>query len=577
MVMTLTAFGNGGNARTDVDVVVAGGGPVGLMLACELRLGGASVLVLERLTGIDETVKAGSLNVPAVEALYRRGLLPQVLEEQQRMREQFQAFARQRPAPPAHALPAHALPAHALPAHAPQDSQDSQAPEPPLPPPPQPPQPPPPRFAGHFAGLFLDAALVDGTDPDFADPGPAVSGAMITQQAVETLLGRRAVELGAEIRRGTELTGFESDDAGVTVTAGVDRIRASWLVGCDGGRSLVRRQAGFDFPGTGPEITGHQAVVEMTGSEGLRPGWNRTEGGVYVFGPAPGRILTVEFDGPPGDREAPVTAAELAASLRRVAGIDVTITAVHSATRYTDNARQAATYRLGRVLLAGDAAHVHSPFGGQGLNLGLGDAMNLGWKLAAVAGGRAPEHLLDSYTAERHPIGAWVLDWSRAQVALMRPEPGTRALSGVVRDLMGTVSGTTYFVKRISGLWQRYDLGHGHELAGRSAPDLPLADGTRLADHLHDGRGLLLDLADDPELRALAQGWAGQVQIVTAGGPGEPELSALLVRPDGYVAWAAGAGAGLAGLQTALTAWFGPPGAGPPGRTRPEEVSSASR
>jgi hypothetical protein len=260
-----------------------------------------------------------------------------------------------------------------------------------------------------------------------------------------------------------------------------------------------------------------------------------------------------------------------------VAGDDVTITGVYSATRFTDNARQATTYRLGRVLLAGDAAHVHSPFGGQGLNLGLGDAMNLGWKLAAVARGHAPGYLLDSYTAERHPIGAWVLDWSRAQVALMRPEPGARALSGVVRDLMGTVSGTTYFVKRISGLWQRYDLGHGHELAGRSAPDLPLADGTRLADHLHDGRGLLLDLADDPELRALAQGWAGQVQIVTAGGPGEPELSALLVRPDGYVAWAAGAGAGLAGLQTALTAWFGPPGAGPPGRTRPEEVSSASR
>jgi 2-polyprenyl-6-methoxyphenol hydroxylase-like FAD-dependent oxidoreductase len=559
MAMTLTSFGNDHNAGTDVDVVVAGGGPVGLMLACELRLGGASVLVLERLTEIDQTIKAGSLNVPAVEALYRRGLLPQVLEEQQRMREQFEAFARQRPSP----KPAQAAPTPQAPAPAPE------APAPP------PPPPPPPRFAGHFAGLFLDAALVDGTDSDFADPGPAVSGAMITQQAVETLLGRRAAELGAEVRRGVELTGFEADGEGVTVTAGGDRIRASWLVGCDGGRSVVRRRAGFDFPGTRPEITGHQAVVEMTGSEGLRTGWNRTESGVYVFGPAPGRILTVEFDGPPGGREAPVTAAELAASLRRVAGVDVTITGVHSATRYTDNARQATTYRLGHVLLAGDAAHVHSPFGGQGLNLGLGDAMNLGWKLAAVAGGRAPERLLDSYTAERHPIGAWVLDWSRAQVALMRPEPGARALSGVVRDLIGTVSGTTYFVKRISGLWQRYDLGHGHELAGRSAPDLPLADGTRLADHLHDGRGLLLDLADDPEPRALARGWADRVEVVTVGGPGGPELSALLVRPDGYVAWASQR-AGLDGLRAALTTWFGPPDAGPSGRTSPEEVSSAS-
>ena len=554
MVVTLTSFGNGHNAAHDVDVVVAGGGPVGLMLACELRLGGASVLVLERLTEIDQTVKAGSLAVPAVEALYRRGRLPEVLEEQQRMREYFQAFARQRQAGP--------------PPPTPQTPSTPQASAP----------PPPPRFAGHFAGLFLDAALVDGTDPDFADRGPAASGAMITQQAVETLLGRRAAELGVEVRRGVEVTGFAVGEYGVTVSTSGEPFRAGWLVACDGGRSLVRRQAGFAFPGTGPEITGHQAVVEMTGTEALRTGWNLTEGGVYVFGPAPGRILTVEFDGPPEDRDAPVTAAELQTSLRHVSGADVTITAVHSATRFTDNARQATTYRLGRVLLAGDAAHVHSPFGGQGLNLGLGDAMNLGWKLAAVARGRAPERLLDSYTTERHPIGAWVLDWSRAQVALMRPEPGARALSGVVRDLMGTVSGTTYFVKRISGLWQRYDLGHGHELAGRSAPDLLLADGTRLADHLHDGRGLLLDLAGDPELRALAQGWAGRVLLLTAACGEGPELSALLVRPDGYVAWASDQGLGLNGLQTALTTWFGPPDAavGPPG-AGPFGVSSASR
>jgi 2-polyprenyl-6-methoxyphenol hydroxylase-like FAD-dependent oxidoreductase len=574
MVVTLTSFGNGRHPAHDVDVVVAGGGPVGLMLACELRLGGASVLVLERLTEIDQTVKAGSLTVPAVETLYRRGLLPQVLQEQQRMREQFQAFARQRQAAPTPPPPQAST--------SPQPHQPPpSASTPPQPPPSAPAPPPPPRFAGHFAGLFLDATLVDGTDPDFADRGPAASGAMITQQAVEALLGRRAAELGVEVRRGVEVTGVEADDEGVTVTAAGDRLRAGWLVGCDGGRSLVRRQAGFDFPGTGPEITGHQAVVEMTGTDALRPGWNRTESGVYVFGPAPGRILTVEFDGPPQDRDAPVTAAELQASLRHVCGADVTITAVHSATRYTDNARQATTYRLGRVLLAGDAAHVHSPFGGQGLNLGLGDAMNLGWKLAAVARGHAPGYLLDSYTAERHPIGAWVLDWSRAQVALMRPEPGAQALTGVVRDLMATVAGTTYFVKRISGLWQRYDLGHGHELVGRSAPDLPLADGSRLADQLHDGRGLLLDLASDPELRALAQGWADRVHLVTDGCPGRPELSALLVRPDGYVAWAADKGAGPDGLQAALTTWFGPSGAASGPSARPERgssgVSSASR
>jgi 2-polyprenyl-6-methoxyphenol hydroxylase-like FAD-dependent oxidoreductase len=572
MVVTLTSFGNGHNAGTDVDVVVAGGGPVGLMLACELRLGGASVLVLERLTEIDQTVKAGSLNVPAVEALYRRGLLPQVLEEQQRVREYLQAFARQHQTTPTPQAPA-PTPTPPAPPPAP-TRQDA----PPAATPPGPASAQPPRFAGHFAGLFLDAALIDGTDPDFADLGPAASGAMITQQAVETLLSRRAAELGVQVRRGVEVTGFAAGEDGVTVSTTGAPVRAGWLVGCDGGRSLVRRQAGFDFPGTGPEITGHQAIVEMTGTEALRTGWNRTESGVYVFGPAPGRILTVEFDGPPEDRDAPVTAAELQASLRHVSGADVTITAVFSATRYTDNARQATSYRRGRVLLAGDAAHVHSPFGGQGLNLGLGDAMNLGWKLAAVAGGRAPERLLDSYTAERHPIGAWVLDWSRAQVALMRPEPGARALGGVVRDLMGTVAGTTYFVKRISGLWQRYDLGDGHELAGRSAPDLLLADGTRLADHLHDGRGLLLDLAGDPELRALAQVWAGRVLLVTASCPERPELSALLVRPDGYVAWAADPDAGQAGLAASLTTWFGPPDAalGSPG-AGPSGVSSASR
>jgi 2-polyprenyl-6-methoxyphenol hydroxylase-like FAD-dependent oxidoreductase len=551
--MALTTF----EKQWDADVLVVGAGPVGLMLACELKLGGASVIVLERLTGIDQTVKAGSLNTAAAEALYRRGLLPEVLKEQQRMQQQFLAFRRQRhlqaagaSAPDASAPDASAPDASGPSASGPA-SAATQA----------------PKLAGHFGGRWLNADLVDGTDPDFAAPGPAAAGAMITQQAVEELLGRHAARLGVEVRRGTELTGFEADGEGVTASAGGQMIRAGWLAGCDGGRSLVRRLAGFDFPGTGPEITGHQAVVEMTGSEDLRPGWNLTDQGVYVFGPAPGRILTVEFDGPPEDREAPVTAAELQASLRHVSGADVTVTGVLSATRYTDNARQATSYRAGRVLLAGDAAHVHSPFGGQGLNLGLGDAMNLGWKLAAVARGWAPESLLDTYTAERHPIGAWVLDWTRAQVALMRPEPRARALRAVVSDLMETISGTTYFVKRISGLWQHYDLavshdpGAGHELTGRSAPDLALSDGTRLADHLHDGRGLLLDLADDPDLRARADGWPDQVRVLEARCPDRPGLSALLVRPDGFVAYAADADSmdGRTGLDSALTTWFGAP------------------
>jgi 2-polyprenyl-6-methoxyphenol hydroxylase-like FAD-dependent oxidoreductase len=539
--MPLTSFEKAaGGTPADVDVVVAGGGPVGLMLACELGLAGVRVTVLERLEQIDTTIKAGAMNVPAVEAFYRRGLLPAVREEQQRMAEQMHSFLRQR-------FPAAAAAGGT---------------------------PPSPRFAGHFAGIMLDPQRVDEADPDFAGLGPAgASAGPIPQRAVESILHRRAAELGIDVRRGMEVTGLAADGDGVTVLAcgapagggpaGTERIRAGWLVGCDGGRSLVRRLAGFEFPGTGPEITGHQAIVEMTGAEGLQPGWNRTDTGTYAHGPVPGRILTVEFDGPPADRDAPVTAAELQASIRNVSGAPVTVTGVHSATRFTDNARQATAYRRGRVLLAGDAAHVHSPFGGQGLNLGIGDAMNLGWKLAGVVRGWAPVSLLDSYTAERHPVGAWVLDWTRAQVALMRPEPRARALREVVIDLAATTAGATYFVKKISGVGQGYDLGPGPQIVGRSAPDLALSDGTRLADHLHDGHGLLLDLADQPKLRELGSAWPSRVRVVTADCPDEPSLAGLLVRPDGYVAWAgrndSSDGDGeTAGVDAALHTWFGP-------------------
>ncbi|NEB81533.1 FAD-dependent oxidoreductase, partial [Streptomyces sp. SID14478] len=461
------------NAETDVDVVVCGGGPVGLMLACELRLGGASVAVLERLTEIDPTIKAGAINSPSAQALYRRGFQSDLAAVQRAAMERFEAFRRERGA-------------------APEDGTQLKV---------------PPKFAGHFAGIPLDGNLLDADDPAFADKGPADDIGLISQAHLEQVLGERAEKLGAVTYRGTELTGFQEDGDGVTVHAtGGHTLRARWLVGCDGGRSLVRKLAGFDFPGTPPEITGHQALAEMTGTASLEPGWHTTATGIYAYGPMPGRILTVEFDGPPQDRQSPVTEAELTASIRNVTGADVTVTGIRTATRFTDNARQATTYRKGRVLLAGDAAHVHSPFGGQGLNLGLGDAMNLGWKLAATLRGTAPDGLLDTYTAERHPLGAWVLEWTRAQITVMRPDRHARALRAVVEDLTGTVAGTTYFVKKISGAGQGYDLpgAVGHPLAGRSAPDLALADGTRLGDHLHAGRALLLDLAGSEDVRACA-------------------------------------------------------------------------
>ncbi|WP_231509328.1 FAD-dependent monooxygenase [Nocardia sp. NRRL WC-3656] len=345
------------------DVVVAGAGPVGLMLACELRLAGVEVLVVERLTEIDRTIKAGAINVPTAQAFDRRGLLPELLAHQHAAIERMKAFHVRRVA----------------------------ANRPPI--------------AGHFAGIMLSFDLIDAEDPAFAGVGPAGRAVLVSQQGIEEILGVRAAELGVVVRRGVEVTDLTDHGDGVTVrcraaqggsagSCGGEEIRASWLVGCDGGRSTVRKLAGFDFPGIGPEITGRQAVVEMSETEGLQSGWHDTEHGIYVYGPTPGRFLTVELDGPPIDRDAPITAAELEASLRRVSGVPVRVSAVHSATRFTDNTRQVPDYRKGRVLLAGDAAHVHSPFGGQGLNLGIGD--------------------------ERYPIGAWVLEWTRAQVALMR-------------------------------------------------------------------------------------------------------------------------------------------------------------
>ncbi|MEU6475501.1 FAD-dependent monooxygenase [Streptomyces sp. NPDC047017] len=555
---------------TNYDVVVAGAGPVGLFLACELRLGGARVLVIERLTEVDETIKAGAINTPSAVTLYRRGLLPELAAVWEQARSRMRAF---RPGGGDGAGAGQRMP---------------------------------PKFAGHFAGIMMDAELFDDSDPAFADVGPADrTGLGVPQAELERILAARAERLGVEIRRGVALTGFEEkfeerfEDDG-NGTEGGDRregvivhlapapaaaggsgsgapapeyVRASWLVGCDGGRSTVRKLAGFDFPGTSPEITGYQAIADLTGAEKLGTGWNTTEAGTYAHGPFPGRVLTVEFDGPPADRSAPVTAEELQASLRRVSGVpDVTVTKMRSVTRFTDNARQASTYRKGRVLLAGDAAHVHSPFGGQGLNLGIGDAMNLGWKLAAVVRGSAPEALLDTYTAERHPIGAWVLDWTRAQIALMRPDRHARALRRVVTDLALTTTGTTYLVKQISGIWQRYDLPGDHPLVGASAPDLELSDGDRLGDRLHQGRGLLLDLTGDPAVRAYADGYADRVDVITTRCPTRPGLAALLVRPDGFVAWAkdtepaapsTSTSTSTDPLPAALERWFGTPVAVP--------------
>jgi hypothetical protein len=242
--------------------------------------------------------------------------------------------------------------------------------------------------------------------------------------------------------------------------------------------------------------------------------------------------------------------------LRRVSNAGVTISALHAATTWTDRARQATTYRNGRVLLAGDAAHIHSPLGGQGLNLGLGDAMNLGWKLAATIQKKAPEGLLDSYQTERHPLGVQVLDWSRAQVAIMKPDPPSRALNAIFRDLINTRDGATYIAGRVWGVSTRYNLGGGHPLAGHSVPNFEFEDGARIGELMHDGQGILLDFDANAALKTLASEYGGPIKYISRSAQDRSAVSALLIRPDGMIAWASDNDPDCSELQNAAARWF---------------------
>ncbi len=344
----------------------------------------------------------------------------------------------------------------------------------------------------------------------------------------------------------------------MTVFAGGKAFRGQWLVGCDGGRSTVRKAAGIGFTGTDPEFTGYSALVRLAERHTLKPGRHYTPTGMYTFA-APGTIGMVDFDGGAFHRSDPVTREHIEAVLRKVTGADVRVTDLELATTWTDRAYQATEYRKGRVLLAGDAAHVHSPLGVQGLNLGLGDAMNLGWKLAATIRESAPADLLHTYARERYPVGQQVLDWSRAQVALMRPSQSSRALEAIIRDLIQTRDGATYFAQRVWGVGVRYDHGDGHPLVGHSAPDFVLADGTSLNRHLRTGRGLLLDFEECSALKSLARRWTDRVRYVASDAKDRLGLSALLIRPDGIVAWASDIAGDQRGAACSLSKWFGEP------------------
>ncbi|QIG78626.1 FAD-dependent monooxygenase [Stakelama tenebrarum] len=503
------------------DVIIAGAGSVGLFLACELRLTGVSVLVLEQAEDPASPLKSlpfgmRGLSAPTLEAFYRRGLLDDI-EAAQRAND---ASGVTRAA-----------------SHWQQQQR---------------------RPAGHFAGIPFFHEDVDTSRWAFRLPSPAGVNLAVDMQSLETILTARAVALGAEIRRGVGVEGFDQMSDGVIVSAGGEMFQTRWLVGCDGGRSTVRKAGGFDFVGTDPEFTGYSVLAELADPDALSPGRTYTATGMYTYA-KPGTIAMVDFDRGAFHRSRPITREHVQAVLRRVSGTDVALTSLQLATTWTDRARQATIYRQGHVLLAGDAAHIHSPLGGQGLNLGLGDAMNLGWKLAATIRGEAPAGLLDSYAAERHPEGARILDWSRAQVALMRPTPSTRALEAIVRDLMATRDGATYFAERIWGISLRYDLGGSHPIVGRSVPDFELADGTRVGERLREGKGLLLDFAPDKPLRVIASRWHGRLNYVSGDVENSLGLSALLVRPDGFVAWASEGVADAEGAIRAMSRWFGEP------------------
>ncbi|MHC9293053.1 rifampin monooxygenase [Mycobacterium sp. LTG2003] len=476
-----------------IDVIIAGGGPTGLMLGCELRLHGVNVVLLERDAEPTKVVCALGLHARSIEVMDQRGLL-----------ERFLAVGRQHP------------------------------------------------LGGFFAAIRKDA-------PKRLDTAHAyVLG--IPQTISDRLLAERAAELGVDIRRGCELVGLSQDEYGVrvevTATAAHDdvtQLQARYLVGCDGGRSTVRKLLGVGFPGepatvetligameigVSPETL--DAVVAEVRTAQVRFGAMPLDDGAY-------RIV-VPADGLAEDRTAAPTLEEFKRQLQATAGTDLGVHSPRWLSRFGDTTRLVDRYRVNRVLLAGDAAHVHPPAGGQGLNLGIQDAFNLGWKLAAEIEGWAPSGLLDTYHSERRPVAADVLENTRAQMALMSLDPGARAVRRLMAELMDFDDVNRHLTEKIIATGIRYDFGDGHELLGRRLRDIQLQRG-RLYEFMHTGRGLLLDQTGGLSVA----GWGDRVDQI---GDTSDELGApaVLLRPDGHVAWA---GDGQKDLREALTRWFG--------------------
>ncbi|MFF4986369.1 rifampin monooxygenase [Streptosporangium saharense] len=475
-------------AESTFDVIIAGCGPTGATLAAELRLHDVRVLVVEKETEPKSFVRIVGLHMRSLELMAMRGLLERVLQH-----------GRQRPA----------------------------------------------------GGFF--AAINKPVPKDLDSAHAYLLG--VPQPVIERLLEERATELGAQVQRGRAVAGFEQDDEGVTVElADGERLRSRYLVGCDGGRSTVRKLLGVGFPGEPSRTETLMGEMEVglpqeeiaarvrEVHESHQPFWLRPFGqGIHsVVVPAQGV----------SDRTEPPTLEDFKQALRAVAGTDFGVHSPRWLSRFGDATRLAERYRVGRVLLAGDAAHIHPPTGGQGLNLGVQDAFNLGWKLAAQIRGWAPEALLDTYQAERHPVAADVLDNTRAQMELLSPEPGPRAVRRLLTELMDFDEVNRHLIEKIAAIGIRYDLGEGPDLLGRRLRDIDVKQG-RLYDLLHRGRGLLLDRTE----RLTVGGWSDRVDHL-ADPTAALDAPCVLLRPDGHVAWI---GDDQRDLDDHLSRWFGTP------------------